>query len=158
MFSSGFSKVHQFAARSVAIWRKAGAFVVISVAVLALASCAMSPNGDGASGTRSADSERDIVSARVQARWDALIRGDLDAAYAFLSPGSKQAISLERFKSITRKGGFRSITIDRIECTPGKCDVRLTLVYDRPPLMGLHTIVDESWIFENGQAWYVDRR
>ena len=39
------------------------------------------------------------MEARAQARWDAVIKGDLEAAYAYISPGSRQVYSFERFKA-----------------------------------------------------------
>src|SRR5258706_13675445 len=34
-----------------------------------------------------------VGKARAQARWDALVKSDISAAYAFLSPGSKALVS-----------------------------------------------------------------
>jgi hypothetical protein len=158
MFCAAITHLTNFRLPSVAVWRHATRAGVVSTLVLALSSCAVSPSGDGGSGTGSADGVRDLVTKRVHARWDALIKGDLDAAYAFESPGSKQAMTLQRFKRITRKEGFRSATIDKMDCDAVHCDVRLTVVYDVDKVKGLRTFVDEAWVVENGQAWYVDRR
>jgi hypothetical protein len=158
MFYAAIVHLTNFPARSVAVWRQAGVAVVVSTLLLTLSSCAVSPSGDGKPGTGSAEAVRDLVTPRVKARWDALIRGDLDAAYAFSSAGTKQAMTLQRFKRITRKEGFRSATIDKMDCDAMHCDVRLTVVYDVDKMKGLRTTVEEPWVVENGQAWYVDRR
>jgi acetolactate synthase regulatory subunit len=158
MFQGAIARFANFARFGVVNRRQGAAAAAILGAVLCLASCAVSPIGDGGSGTAVASSDRDLVTARVKARWDALIRGDLDAAYAFSSPGSKETMSLERFKRITRKTGFRSIDVDKVDCDAGRCQVRLTLVYDTERIKGMRTTIEESWIVERGQAWYVDRR
>lgn len=158
MFCAAIERLSNFRARSVAVWRHTGAALMGLTLLLTLSSCAVSPSGDGGAGTGSAEAVRDLVSARVNARWDALIRGDLDAAYAYSSPGTKQAMTLERFKRITRKEGFRSATIDKMDCDAVHCDVGLTVIYDVGKVKGLRTTLKEPWVIENGQAWYVDRR
>jgi hypothetical protein len=45
-----------------------------------------------------------VVKERSQARWQALIKGDLDAAYTYLSPASKAATSLDAYKRRIRPG------------------------------------------------------
>ena len=42
--------------------------------------------------------KQEVVTARANARWQALLRGDLTAAYEYLSPGSKAAMSLDFYK------------------------------------------------------------
>jgi len=158
MFCAAIVRLSNFRVRNVAVWRQAAGLVMVSMVLLAVSSCAVSPSGDGLRGTGSAEAVRDLVTQRVKARWDALIRGDLDAAYAFESPGTRQTMTLERFKRITRKEGFRSASIDKMECDTMHCDVRLIVVFDVDKVKGLRTTIDESWVIENGQAWYVDRR
>src|SRR5258705_4087350 len=57
-----------------------------------------------------------VVKERSEARWQALIKGDLDAAYAYLSPGSKATTSIEAYRRQIRPGLWRAVKVDTVEC------------------------------------------
>ena len=48
-----------------------------------------------------------VVAERAEARWQSLIKGDLDAAYAYLSEGSKATTPLAVYKAKIRPGMWR---------------------------------------------------
>ena len=54
---------------------------------------------------------------------------------------------------------YRSVNIDKVECVAEVCTVKLTLTYDYPPGEGegVVTPLDENWIIDQGQAWFVYR-
>lgn len=95
------------------------------------------------------------VAQRAQARWDAMVRDDMEAAYAFLSPGSRAVTSLDKFKANTRRGAFRGARVEKVACEGDACVVNLQLTYDHPKMKGITTPLAESWIIDAGQAWYV---
>jgi hypothetical protein len=104
------------------------------------------------------------VKERSQARWQALIKGDLDAAYAYLSPASKAVTPIESYRRQIRPGLWREVKIDSVECEAELCSVKLQLTYDIPrgpmspkPVKGIETPLTERWVIENGSAWYVFR-
>ena len=105
----------------------------------------------------SPEAQQAAVAKRVNARWDALLKGDLDGAYALLSPASREATTLEQFKKNTRKAGFRAAKIDKIDCSAELCNVKLVVTYDHRLMKGVQTPVEETWIFDKGQAWMVYR-
>jgi hypothetical protein len=120
-------------------------------ALVALGGCAtITPNSPP-------EAKREAVAERVNARWAALIRGDTDTAYTFLSPASKELTSLSRYKAEARSKGFRSAKIDKVDCEPESCRVTLTVVYDHPKMKGIPTLLEESWVLEDGKYWYVWR-
>jgi hypothetical protein len=41
-----------------------------------------------------------MVTARAEARWAAMVKGDLDTAYGYMSPASRQVTSLDKYKGI----------------------------------------------------------
>ena len=127
------------------------------VAIFGMASCAVSPVGDGSGAAASANAQREAVTKRVNARWDALIKGDLDAAYALLSPASRETLTLEQFKQHTRKGAFRQMKIDAIDCAADLCKVKLVITYDHRLMKGIQTPMEETWVFDKGQPWLVYR-
>lgn len=157
MFSTVIPKESKFDALSVAVWRQTGRLAAVWVAVLGLASCAVSPIGDGKSGAATPQAEREAVEKRVNERWSALIKGDLDGSYAYLSPASRQALTFEQYKRATRKSGFRGAKVQSIDCDAGACTVKLTVTYDHRLMKAIETPVEETWVFDKGQAWFVYR-
>ena len=92
---------------------------------------------------------------RALSRWDLLIKDDMDAAYAYLSPGSRETTSLEKFKNNFRRGAFREARVDTVTCDGDACVARMYVTYDHPKMKGITTPVAESWIIDGGQAWLV---
>lgn len=98
-----------------------------------------------------------VVSERAQARWQALMKGDLDAAYAFLSPASKKATPLKAYAQTIKPGIWRDVKVDKVSCEAELCKVQLAVTYDAKMMKGITTPIWESWIIEDGSAWYVYR-
>lgn len=135
-----------------------------TLGLVALAACATTPPADAPKPAAPAastpapttqEAKEALVRQRVQARWDLLIKGDFDGAFEYMSAGSKSTTTLARYKANIRKDAFRSIEIEKVTCDGDACQVALRLTYDHPKMKGLVTPVNESWIVDNGQAWYV---
>jgi hypothetical protein len=146
----------RFVAFYVAVRRQVGRATAIGVAALGLAGCATGPVG-GITGAASNDAKVALVTKRAQERWDALLNGNVKAAYAYLSPASRQVISLERYEQKTNPANFRSIKFRNVSCQEQTCQVDLWLTFDHRVMKGVQTPIGETWVFENGQAWYVYR-
>jgi hypothetical protein len=86
-----------------------------------------------------------------------LIKGDLDTAYTFLSPGSKAATSLALYKGKVKPGIWRQARASSVKCEGDVCNVTITIVYDVKRMKGIETQLAENWIIENGTPWYVYR-
>jgi hypothetical protein len=127
----------------------------LAFAVLALAGCAIAPAGIDKNA--SAEDKQKIVAARAEARWEALIKGDLGTAYTFLSPGSKTTTSLDLYKAKTKPGMWRAAKADKVSCEAEVCTVAMLITFDTKQMKGIQTPVTESWIIEDGAAWYVYR-
>ena len=103
------------------------------------------------------------VKERSSARWEAIIKGDKDAAYAFLSPGSRQLITLDQYRGRPQAISYRAVQIDHVSCEAEVCQVSLLLTYDYLPAKGttrakgITTYLQEVWVLEDGQAWYAWR-
>jgi len=96
-----------------------------------------------------------VVAERAQARWQALMKGDLDAAYAFLSPASKKATPLPVYAKSIKPGMWRNVRVDKVDCEAELCKVQLAVTYDNRMMKGITTPIWESWVIEDGSAWYV---
>lgn len=103
----------------------------------------------------SPESKRIAVTERAKARWAAILRGDLDAAYGFLSPASREVLSLAAFKARPKAGAYRDMQVDGVECQAEICKVGILLTYDHRMMKGVTTPVTETWLLEEGQFWYV---
>jgi hypothetical protein len=98
-----------------------------------------------------------VVAEKALARWQVLIKGDVEAAYQFLSAGSKAATPLATYKNRIKPGIWREAKVDKIECKAEICKVTMLITYDTKRMKGIETPVPETWIIENGSAWYVYR-
>ncbi len=145
MVQQGFGS-RSFCARALGLAETLGV-----VAIVALAGCAtIRPDSPP-------EAKREAVTERANARWAALIKGDTDTAYAFLSPASKELTPLTEYRTEARSKGFRSAKIENVDCEPESCRVTVTVVYDHPKMKGIPTLVQESWVLEDGKYWYVWR-
>lgn len=99
------------------------------------------------------------VAERAKARWEALIRRDYEGAYAYFSPSSREATTVAKFEAAIRAIEYRAVAIEKVECVAEVCKVMLKVTYDFPPAKatGVVTLLDESWIIDRGQAWFVFR-
>ena len=130
-------------------------FVRCRGAVLALgmivAACATS----SISTSTSPEAKRTAVLKRADARGAALVRSDLDAAYAFLSEGSKAVITLDNFKRRMSLVPFTAYRIDDAACVAESCTVRSKLTYDHRVMKGVTTPITETWVVERGDLFFV---
>jgi hypothetical protein len=131
-------------------------FAARGTAVLALAgmlgACATAPGG---STSAPSASNRAAVIARADARGALLVRGDLDAAYAYLSEGSKAVISLDNFKRRMSLVVFTAYRVDDATCDAESCKVQAKMTYDHRVMKGVTTPVTETWIVERGGLYFV---
>ena len=104
------------------------------------------------------EEKRAAVTERVNARWAALIQGDMDTAYTFFSPASRELLSLASYKVQARGSGFRKAEISGVDCKAEICDVKVMLTYDHPRMKGITTPIDETWVLTDGQYWLTGRQ
>lgn len=104
-------------------------------------------------------SPEDLVRERAQERWDALIAGDFEKAYGFLSPASRGVVSLPQFRaSIGAAVSWKSAKVHSVVCEqPDRCKVTMLVKYapmlPRPRVGTIETSVDETWLLDQGQWW-----
>jgi hypothetical protein len=149
-------RLNRFCPESVAIWRQCGGWICSAIVGLAACGCATAPFG-GFSAASSNEQKSVAVRERAEARWQALIKDDIATAYSYLSPTTRDVVSLDQYKGKIARGTFRGIKIDSVDCEAELCKVNVHLTYDRPRLKGMVTPIQETWIIERGQFWYVLR-
>lgn len=85
-----------------------------------------------------------------------MIAKDLDAAYGFLSPGSKVTTSLVLFKARIKPLDWRDAKAVKTECVAEKCLVSISLTFNDSRFGGdVTTVFQETWLRESGQWWLV---
>ena len=137
-------------------WLQVGAIAGL-VVLLGVAGC--SSLGGGLTKDSAPEVKQAAVRERVNGRWAALIKDDLDSAYEFLSPASRATVSLVVFKA--RKGSlvWKAATIESITCEVEACKVELRVTYDYPVqgrmMQGIQTSMSETWVLDKGAAWLV---
>lgn len=103
------------------------------------------------------------LSARAQARWDALIKGDFETAYGFTTPAYRQAFSLAHFR-----GGFGSgvqwkeARVLKADVAGDVAEVTVEVSYAVPVPAAKVTYEDkqavqEKWIKEDEMWWHFSR-
>lgn len=127
----------------------------LTVGLLSLTACSIFGNGQ-ATGVDS-DSQI-IVAARAEARWKALIGGDLDQAYTFLSPATRKIMTMQQHRARIKPGMWRDAKVISVDCTDELCRPKVMLKYDIRNIKGIEMELEESWIKEGGNWWYVQKR
>lgn len=110
-------------------------------------------------GCATSPSSQEIVRARAQERWQAVLSGDAAKAYGFLSPGSRSSITLTNYlKKLERGSAFwRKAEVGSVECQESRCNVTVFLEYDlKDAVKGLRRPIGETWLLDEGQWWLVE--
>lgn len=97
----------------------------------------------------------EIVRDRAQQRWDALLKGDIQGGYAFLSPGSRAVMTLDGYRTTIRPGFWKAAKVGDVKCGSAEsCEVQAEIEY---VVRGsrVKTPLGETWIRQQGNWWYV---
>jgi hypothetical protein len=132
--------------------RRVNVVAAALAAALLLAGCATKPP----------PTREEIVAQRANARWQALMAGDFDKAYGYLTPAARALKPLAVWR-----GGFRSFTtwksaeVVSVTCeTSEKCIVRVDVRHEPVVMRGrlgtISSAVDETWLLDDGQWWFLD--
>jgi hypothetical protein len=151
---SAFSVIRRISARNVAKRRHLTGLAVVALFGLLGGGCASLP------GSLAPDSPTDakvaVVTERANARWQAIIKGEYEKAYGYMSEASRQAVALDRFRDRSRMVAFRDAKIQGVTCETETCKVDVFLTYDHRRIKGVGFPVTETWVIEKGSAWYID--
>jgi hypothetical protein len=126
--------------------------LVLSVGVMGCA-------GSGGGSTSSAQIEpQKMVADLATARWNALIKGDFAKAYNYLSPGTREVMSLDLYKDKVHGGSWKKANVDSISCEQDLCNVLMAIEYSYRDIKSLETRLDEKWMRQDGKWWFVPRK
>jgi hypothetical protein len=103
----------------------------------------------------------EIVASRAEARWRALIAGDLETAYGYLTPGYRSVKSFERYRSrIKGVGVWKDVKVESVSCKGDNCeaDVRVYARFMHPRMvkpLDTDELIKEGWLYdEQEDNWF----
>ena len=128
-----------------------------SAVVMMLAACASNMTMGGVTVQSPPEVKQKVVKERALARWQAVIRGDAEKAYEFLSAGSKAVTPYVEYRGRARLTGFQNADLTSAVCEADSCKVRLTVILDHKLMKTIPIELEETWELEKGQYWYVWR-
>lgn len=101
-------------------------------------------------------SAEDTVRQRVLERWNLLMEGRVESAYAYLSPGYREATSLARYSRNIQDGGlWKGAEVREINCEEKRCKVKVVLDLLLGGPRPVQVPVYEAWIqLEDGGDWW----
>ncbi len=105
-----------------------------------------------------ASGPEDTVSARAQARWDAVVAGDWEKAYGYATPTYRATVDLYRFRvNNDALIKFRNASVFGVACEDSAvCKVKMKVTFTPPqdrPSPDLTTVIEERWVIEGGEWW-----
>lgn len=126
--------------------------IVLAALTAALAGCALGPP----------PAPELQVRERATKRWSALIAGNYDRAYAFLSPAQKAIVAPKPYASrFTGAVTWTGAEVTEVKCTDAnRCVASIALTY-KPRVPGFPstpttTFLNEVWILDSRQWWIVE--
>ena len=99
-----------------------------------------------------------LVADLAAARWEALTKGDFAKAYSYLSPGTREVMSLDLYKAKIRGGNWKKANVDSVSCEQDQCKVLIAVEYSYRDIKSIETRVDENWLRREGKWWFVPLR
>ena len=100
-----------------------------------------------------------VVTQRVEARWDAMIAGDFKTAWSYSQPSFRAIVKAGDYAKRFGSGGqWEGVQVHAVNCAAERCTVRLRVTSKLlvQPFVGqqINAVVDEEWIREDGQWWF----
>jgi hypothetical protein len=108
------------------------------------------------------ESQRPVLKERAEARWDALIKGEFEKAYAFTSPEYRSVVSEQQYKGkYGRVINWRMARVANVsydDSTVATVSVEVTYRVDVPGTGGeaIETVkaISEKWIYKDREWWF----
>jgi hypothetical protein len=108
------------------------------------------------------ESQRPLLKARAEARWDALIKGDVEKAYLYTTPEYRAVVNPQQYKGkygrVLDWRGARVVDISYDVPTVAAVSVEVTYRIGLPGAGGevieTQKAISEKWIYKNREWWY----
>ena len=101
----------------------------------------------------------EIVTQRIEARWDALIKRDFEKAWEYTQPSFRALVAQKDYgKRFGGAGTWKGVQVHSVRCEPERCTarLRLTTVMNMRAFRGHELVgyIDEVWVRADGQWWF----
>lgn len=132
--------------------------VVGCASVMPLAQSSIDPEAGG----WTEQVERQLA-ARVQARWDAMIAGDYEKAYAFETPAYRSVFSIQQYRArfgdaVTWKSArVLSSEYDQSHMASVSVAVEYEAVVSLAGNLRSVRVMPEKWLYSDGAWWYISQ-
>ena len=108
------------------------------------------------------ETQRPILMARAEDRWNALIKGDMEKVYLFTSPAYRSVVSLQQYKGKYGRtiewlmARADKVSYDGPAVATVSVDVtyRVGLLKSRGESIEMHKAMTEKWIYTDREWWY----
>jgi len=95
-------------------------------------------------------------------RWEALIGGKWETAYAMLAPSYRAVTSFNSYRGKFGVGGWSNAEVHSVICeTESACTARMVITLKIPSIThndkGITAPVNEAWVEEDGKWWMLDK-
>lgn len=103
------------------------------------------------------------LSARVNARWEAVIAGDFEKAYAFETPAYRSVLSLQQYKARFgsavdwKNARVVSIKYDQDHVAAVTVAVEYEAVVSLAGVVRSVREMPEKWLYSDAQWWYISK-
>lgn len=98
------------------------------------------------------------VSQRAQARWDALVKGDLKSAYTYLTPATRSIQSYDEYASKIHRKIWTAAKVEKVECDESAlCKAQIAITYDASRFKDMSANIPETWIKVDDEWWLGQR-
>lgn len=107
-------------------------------------------------------SQRPVLKTQAEARWDALIKGDIEKAYLFTTPDYRAVVSLQQYKGKYgrvvdwRMANVVNVSYDDLTVATVSVEVsyRVSLPGTGGELIETQKAISEKWIYKDRKWWY----
>lgn len=107
--------------------------------------------------SRVPETPEQAVKARAQERWNALVAGQFDKAFEFITPSGRSTLPIEVFRARLGGSKWRGATVTSAVCEPEVCDLTVILDIEVLPNLPHKQPVSEKWLLVDGKWWFVYR-
>ncbi len=98
-----------------------------------------------------------VVMARAQARWDALVAGQLEKSFEFITPSGRSTLPMDIYKGRLAGAHWKAAKVTAATCEPEICEVTVILDIDVLPNLPHKQPITEKWLLDGGKWWFVYR-
>lgn len=105
----------------------------------------------------SPETPEQAVKARAQERWDAMVAGQFDKAFEYLTPTTRSTLPIDVFRGRLGGAKWHGAKVTGVVCEPEVCEVTVTIDIDVLPNLPYKQPISEKWLLVDGKWWFVYR-